>query len=141
MVLTAPDPRGQIARLRPALLRAYRDTCYEAAGLRIHVGHRCAAMDRLLQAHGARAGAFVTAYNPFSRVMPPEHNQRMLTHLRHTLRRRQVLWGRGTLRRWSEPHLLVLGDPRPVRRLARRYRQNGIVIVRLRQPARLVLAF
>jgi hypothetical protein len=98
-------------------------------------------MDRVLLSHGARTATFVTAYNPFSRSMPPGWNQRMQIHLRQALRRRHVVWGRGILGRWSEVHLLVFGDPAPVCRVARHFRQNGIVIVRHRQPARLVVAF
>lgn len=128
-------------RIRPALLRAYRETCYEAAGIKVHIGGRCAAMDHLLLSHGARAAVFITAYNPFSRIKPPGWNRRMQIQLHQALRRRQVVCGRGTLGRWSEAHLLVFGDPRPLRRLARRYRQNGIVIVRQRQFTRLGIAF
>jgi hypothetical protein len=127
--------------MRSALLRAYRKTCYEAAGVKVHVGRRSAAMDRLLRSHDARTAVFVTAYNPFSRTMPQGWNQRMQLQLRHALRRRQIVCGRGTLGRWSEAHLLVFGDPAPVGRMARRYRQNGIVIVRQGQPTRLMLVF
>jgi Protein of unknown function (DUF3293) len=124
----------------PALLRAYRETCYEAAGVKVRVGRRSVGSDQLLVAHRARAAAFVTAYNPCSRIMPVGWNQRMQIHLRQALRRRHVVWGRGTLRRWSEVHLLVFDDPAPISRLARRFRQHGIVIVRRGQPARLVFA-
>jgi hypothetical protein len=98
-------------------------------------------MDRVLLSHSARTATFVTAYNPLSRVMPPGWNHRMQIRLRQSLRRRHVVWGRGTLGRWSEVHLLVFSDPAPVRRVARHFRQNGIVIVRHRQPAKLVVAF
>jgi hypothetical protein len=134
---TAGDPRT--SRLRPALLRAYRRTSYEAGGIIIHIGRRSAAADHLLLAHGARTAVFITAYNPLSRRMPAEWNQRMQTRLRHDLGRRRVLCGRGTASHWSEAHLLVFGDPRPIHRLARHYRQYGIVIVRYSQPARLVV--
>ena len=125
--------------MRPALLSAYRKTCYEAAGSTIRVGRRCVGIDRLLLAHGSHVAALITAYNPFSRRMPPGWNQRMQARLLQAVRRRPVLFGTGSLGRWSEAHLLVFGDPRPVQRLARRYRQCGIVIVRLRQPTRLVI--
>jgi hypothetical protein len=96
-------------------------------------------MDRLLLSHGVREGVFITAHNPFSRVMPPGWNQRMQVRLAETARGRPFLAGRGWWRRWSESHLVVFGDPRPAQKLARRFRQNGIVIVRLRQPARLLI--
>jgi hypothetical protein len=124
--------------MRPTLLRAYRNTSYQVGDIRIRIGRRCSAMDRLLCAHASREAAFITAYNPFSRLMPPGWNQRMQKRLAGAVRRRTALPATGSLRGWSETHLLVLGDVRPIRRLARRYRQNAIVTVRLQQPARLV---
>ena len=125
--------------MRPALLRAYRNTCYEAAGIQIRIGIRSPATDRLLHTHRARAGFLITAYNPLSRLMPLAWNRRMQARLLQALRRHRILPARGFLGRWSEAHLLVFGDPRQVRRLARLYRQNAIVIIRLRQPPRLAL--
>jgi hypothetical protein len=125
--------------LRPALLRAYRNTCYEAAGIQIRIGIYSAATDRLLLTHGARSAAFITAYNPFSRMMPLHWNQRMQAGLLRALSRRRVLLAGGSLGRWSEAHFLVFGDPRPVRRLARRYRQCAIVIVHLGQSPRIAM--
>jgi hypothetical protein len=125
--------------VRPALLRAYRKTCYEAAGIRIRVGVFSAATDRLLLTHGARSAALITAYNPRSRLMPLAWNRRMQARLFQALCRRQVLPARGFLRQWSEAHLLVFGPPRPIHRLASRFRQNAIVIIRLGQPPRLAM--
>jgi hypothetical protein len=125
--------------MRPALLGAFRKTYYEAAGTKIRVDRRSVTMDRLLLTYGSRAAVFITAYNPFSRKMPFGRNERMQMRLLEAVRRRPVLFGTGSLGRWSEAHLLVFGDPRPMQRLARRYRQHGIVIVRLRQAARLVI--
>jgi Protein of unknown function (DUF3293) len=123
--------------LRPVLLRAYRDTCYEAAGVQIRIGIHSAATDRLLLTHGARSAALITAYNPRSRRMPLAWNRRMQVRLLQALRLRRVLPARGFLGQWSEAHLLVFGAPRQVRRLAWRFRQYAIVIVRLGQPSRL----
>jgi Protein of unknown function (DUF3293) len=125
--------------VRPALLRAYRNTCYEAAGIPIRIGKYSAGSDRLLLTHRARSAALITAYNPRSRLMPLAWNLRMQARLLQALCRRRMLPARGFLGRWSEAHLLVFGDPLPVQRLARRYRQNAIVIVRLGQPPRLVM--
>ena len=130
---------GVRPRMRHALPRAYRMTCYEVEGIEVRIGKRSTAMDGLLSSYGARDAVFLTAYNPYSRVMPAGWNQRMQLRLAEALRRRPVLAGRGSWRRWSEDHLLVFGDARPARRLARRYRQNAIVIVRHRQPARLMI--
>jgi hypothetical protein len=96
-------------------------------------------MDRLLSSYRARQAVFITAYNPCSRLKPAGWNRRMQIRLAQTTRRIPALPALGSWRRWSEAHLLVFGDPRRTRLMARRYRQNAIVVVRLRQPARLVL--
>jgi hypothetical protein len=114
---------------------AYLRTDYEANGIVVRVGRRCAAMDQLLR--GCAAG-FVTAWNPFSRKMGCGWNRRMLARLREAARGRVVAegWGRGP--GWAERHLLIAGDPRALRTLARRFRQNAIVIVAPRRKAKLL---
>lgn len=125
--------------IRPGLLAAYRNTVYQAGAVAIRVGRRCPAMDQLLLAHGVRQAVFIAADNPYSRRMPPGWNDRMRIRLAETLSRRPVLPAKGRCRDWSEAHFLVLGDPQPIIRLARRFRQNAIVIARLRQPAHLLI--
>jgi hypothetical protein len=127
--------------MRPSLLRAYRETTYQAGFCDVRVGRRSLAMDRLLFSVGAREAVFITAYNPFSRVMPPGWNQRMQTRLAETVRRHHALTASGRWRRWSEVHLLVFADGRRIKKLAHLFRQHGIVIVRRRQPARLLVTF
>jgi hypothetical protein len=126
--------------MRPALLKAYRETCYEARGVEIRIGCHSAAMDELLLSRGAREAVFITAYNPFSRAKPSGWNRRMQTQLAEALRRRPMLTGKGSWRGWCEAHFLMLGDTRPALRIARRFRQYGIVTIRIRQPARLLVA-
>ncbi len=62
----------------------------------------------------------------------------MQIRLVRTASRRFILPASGTWRRWSESQPCVLGPFRWTAVLARRYRQHAIVIVRLRQPPRLV---
>jgi hypothetical protein len=125
--------------MRPSLLKAYRESRYEVVGIDVRIGRRSPAMDELLSSHGTREAAFITAYNPFSRVMPAGWNRRMQARMVASLRRRPILPGSGSWRRWSEAHLVVFGDSRPTCRLARRFRQYAIVMVRIEQPARLLI--
>jgi hypothetical protein len=120
------------------LLAAYRRTDYEAAGAVARVGRRSAAVDALLRRLGAREGAFVTAWNPRSRRMPPGWNARMMARLREAVRRLPSAEGEGRGRGWSERHLLLAADPRRAAALARRFRQNAMVATRIGAPARLV---
>lgn len=149
--------------LPAALVAAYARTDYGAgeagAAAVARIGRRSAAVDALLARAGLRQGAFVTAWNPWSRRMPRGWNERMLARLRGAARRLPVVaegWGRGREpiprahqppeRRprpadaWAERHLLVGGDPRRALALARRFRQHAIAAVRLGQPARLLPA-
>ncbi|HVZ07173.1 DUF3293 domain-containing protein [Rhodopila sp.] len=125
--------------LPPRLLRAYRLTRYQAGGATARPGRCSPGMDRLLAGRGHRVATFVAADNPFSRRMADGWNRRMLARLHLAARRLPVVPATGSWRGWREAHLLILGDPRPAIRLARRFRQNAVVIVRTRQPARLVL--
>ena len=132
-------PEAACGAISPALLRAYRATAYVAAGAVVRIGRRSDAMDALLVRAGSRQGVFVTAWNPLSRRMPEGWNRRMQLCLAARLRRCVCVPAEGSLRRWHEAHLLVLGNPRPVLRLARVFRQCGVVVVARGQPARLVL--
>ena len=127
--------------MRPALHRAYRRTDYEAAGAIARIGQRSAAVDALLAKLGAGEGAFVTAWNPYSRATPWGWNDRMGDSLREASRRLRCAegWGRAQGGGWAEQHLFVAADPRRVAVLARRFRQNAIMVVRRGQAGRLVV--
>jgi hypothetical protein len=112
----------------PRLLRAYRETLYHAEGCDVRIRRR--APDALFALLGSRFGTFVTAWNPRSRRMSEGWNRRMQQRLAERLRRSLVLPADGSLGGWHEAHLLVAGDPRPVLRLARIFRQRGVVSVR-----------
>lgn len=124
--------------MRPALRAAFRRTAYEANGVVVRVGRRSAAMDALLRQRGLRAAGFITAWNPFSRPMPPGWNRRQQARLREAAGRAVLAegWGRG--RGWAEHHLLLAGDPRRIAVLARRFRQHAVVTVGPFRPARLL---
>jgi hypothetical protein len=125
--------------MHDGMRRAYRMTRYEVGGVTFRVGKRSPGIDRLLWAHGHRVATFVAAFNPFSRRMPTGWNHRMHARLALASRRSRPLEGVGCWRGWCETHYLLFGDPRPVIRLARRFRQNAVVVVRLRQAACLVV--
>jgi hypothetical protein len=63
----------------------------------------------------------------------------MQQRLRQCLRRFTAVDAEGSLHRWREAMLLVAGDPRPVVRLAVRFRQRGVVMLRRDRKARLRL--
>jgi hypothetical protein len=117
--------------MTPRLRRAYRQTRYEAAGQMVRIGARHA-----LDLPGP--AAFITAWNPLSRRMPPGWNARMQARLR-ALAPAILAEGFGRGRGWAEQHLLVAGDPRRIGVLARRFRQHAVVLVAPRRAARLLI--
>jgi hypothetical protein len=121
----------------PRLLRAYRDTIYRADATDVRIGRRCPSV--LLERLDARAAVFLTAWNPWSRRMSAGWNRRMQQQLRQHLRRFKVVDAQGSLRRWHEAMLLVAGDARPMVRVAGRFRQRAVVILRQGDKARLRL--
>jgi hypothetical protein len=122
----------------PRLLRAYGDTAYRVDGVAVLIGRRCP--DALFDRLNAGMAVLLTAWNPRSRRMPDGWNDRMQQSLRRRLRRFVVLDAEGTLHRWHEAMLLVAGDSRPCIRVAARFRQQAVVILRRGQKARLRLA-
>ena len=121
----------------PRLLRAYRQTGYRAGGITVRIDRHVP--DILFAMAGARAAVIVTAWNPMSRRMPDGWNRRMQQRLRQCLYRFVVIEAEGSLRRWHEAMLLVGGDPQRIARIAARFRQHAVVVVRRGQAARLRL--
>jgi hypothetical protein len=125
----------------PRLARGWRLTRFEAAGAVARLGRRSRAIDRLLHESGVRHGAFVGAWNPYSRRVPGWRNRTALARLRAMAARRGIAWrsGRGCAARptWCEEHLLLLGDWRRAVMLAHRFGQHAVLVVRRDDRARL----
>ena len=79
------------------------------------------------------------ASNPCGRRMPEGWNARMTARLRLVMRRVQPVEASGALGSWVEVMVLAEMDPRRAAVLARRFRQNAILLIRARRPVRLVL--
>jgi hypothetical protein len=119
-----------------------RAESYSAAPYRVghavaRIDRRSPAMDALLEAHGARAGVLVTAWNPAGRRLPGAVNRRRAARLVERLRGLPALPGVNGERRWREESLLVLAAPRRVEVLGRLFGQDAVVLVRRGAPARL----
>ena len=129
--------------LTPQLIEAYEQALYVLdAGPVLRIGARSSELDRLLDEHGARAAAFVTAANPRGEERPSEANAAAMAALRASLGRPWLAGdGRDPAGRWSaEPSVLVLGISRPeAEALGRRLEQNAIVFVEKGGAPELVL--
>ncbi len=131
------------------LVSAYRATEYVAHGngwvVVIRIGHRSVVVDRLLARMHARDGAFVTAYNPFSKELSFEANEHWNRELKRYLSVRGFAFvegeGRGRIGGWPpEPSILAFGISRTeASAIGRRFRQNAVVYMPRGRPAELVM--
>lgn len=124
----------------PRMLRAWRATLFTVdGGAVVRIGRRSAAAEALLARFGARQGVILTAWNPFGRLHPEGWNRRAAARLAQASRRVASARADGRLGTWAEEGLLLAGDPRRAVRLARRFRQGGIVLLGRAAPARLLI--
>jgi dihydroflavonol-4-reductase len=122
------------------LRAAYHRTSYEVEApggrLRLRVGEPCPALDALLDRHGVRDWAYVTAHNPGSvpRAHPVNEREhdRLAAEVRDLGHAAYPGEGVGDDGSWlAERSLLVLGITREeARALGRRYEQAAVVVGR-----------
>ena len=133
------------------LIAAYRGTRYAVLGVdggtlaEARIGEHVPEVDAVLDAHGARSGVFVTAWNPRSEVTHDDVNadahasmslvfaERGLVALPHA--------GFGEDPAWRAEHgFFVLGvSEHQALEIAVEFEQNAVVVVERGQAARLVL--
>jgi hypothetical protein len=131
------------------LLAAYRDTNYMAFGhgrlFKIRVDRHSLAIDGLLFKMKVRSGAFITAWNPFSKSQSAGTNAYWDRELKKYLNASGVAFlggeGRGDIGEWPpEPSVFAFGLSRAqAASIGRRFRQNAIVYVPSGRPAELVM--
>jgi hypothetical protein len=135
--------------MQSGLVSAYRATDYVAHGngwvVVIRIGRHSLIVDRLLARMHARNGAFITAWNPFSKVLSLKANERWNREMKRDLTVRGFAFvegeGRGRTGEWPpEPSILAFGISRTeASAIGRRYRQNAVVYVPRDRPAELVM--
>jgi hypothetical protein len=135
--------------MQSVLVSAYRATDYVAHGngwdVVIRIGRHSLVVDRLLARMHARNGAFITAWNPFSKDLSSEANEHWDRELKRYLSVRGFAFvegeGRGRTGEWPpEPSILAFGISRTeASAIGRRYRQNAVVYVPRDRPAELVM--
>jgi putative PIN family toxin of toxin-antitoxin system len=117
--------------LSPQLIAAYEAAHYEVHGrFTLRIGRRSAALDELLEAHGATSAAFVTPANPRGERRSEAQNRAALAELAAALAFPFYTGeGRDPAGSWpAEPSLLVVGISRgEAEALGREWRQNAIV--------------
>ncbi|CAH0239022.1 DUF3293 domain-containing protein [Roseomonas sp. CECT 9278] len=145
---TPPPGPARRAHLR----RAWRATLFEADGIVVPLARGARQVGAWRGRHGAARAllvllrvaeaAFVGAWNPHSRRRPRGWNQRRLDRLRAATRRLPRREGMGRAcrpRPWGEEHLLVGAPAARCVVLARRFRQDAILVIRRVGPPRLLV--
>ncbi len=132
--------------LSPQLIAAYERADYDVhgahrGGFTLKIGRRSAALDELLEAHGATSAAFVTAANPQGEARSAAENRAAQAELEASL---ALPFHRGEGRdpegSWAEPSALVVGIGRgEAEALGRAWRQNAIVFAEKGAAPELVL--
>jgi hypothetical protein len=135
--------------VRSGLVLAYRATDYvvfsDSRAFLIRIGHHSLVIDGLLTKMKTRNGAFITAWNPFSKSQSAGANAYWDRELKGYLSSRGFAFlageSRGEIGEWPpESSILAFGMSRvQAASIGRRFRQNAIVYVPLGRPAELVM--
>lgn len=101
--------------------------------IRFRVGEKSTQIDTLLEENSARIFAFITAFNPFSKLLPVAENKMRQTELLKILRAANLrfLAGYGTNEEetWKREESVFIFDisQENALRLGRQFQQNAIV--------------
>jgi hypothetical protein len=131
------------------LVLAYRATDYvafnDSQAFLIRIGRHSLVIDGLLATMKTKSGAFITAWNPFSKSLSAGANAYWDRELKRDLGVRGLTFvsgeGRGEIGEWpAESSIFAFGLSRSqAASIGRRFRQNAIVYVPLGRPAELVM--
>ena len=132
----------------PALKRAYETSIYSARvdddDVQIKIGAVCAELERALERHEVTSWAYLTAWNPQGKTLPPDVNDQRQEQLRTALARGGFDFAEGQSEpadgnEMAECSVLVFGiTEKDAVALAREFDQLAIVAGKKGQPARLV---
>lgn len=129
------------------LLNSYLSTRYLVfyPSLEIQIGRYHPKVDQFLMDNNAFSWAFVSACNPFSKLLPDLENEQRHAHLVDYLEELHYLHllgqGKGVDGDWPpEKSLLVLNISRQkAMQLAKKFEQNAIVFGTINQKAELII--
>ncbi|EQA45761.1 PF11697 family protein [Leptospira broomii serovar Hurstbridge str. 5399] len=124
------------------LLKVYSETEYILYDFPIIIGVNLinSDLDLLLTKKGVSSWAFLTAWNPGSRIFSSEENRRRNQSLKNKLSDYTLLDGAGKRGDWLEESFLVLGlSSNAALELAEDYEQNAVLVGSVGQTSSLLL--
>lgn len=114
---------------------AYKESLYQAGSVSTKINQYPKGISEKL--HQTTFVLF-SAYNPGGRLRPLGWNIKMMERLEQCLSKYEYVYGQGSLKEVSEPLLMVNIDPRKAIYLARKFRQNAIVLIWHQRKSKLV---
>jgi Protein of unknown function (DUF3293) len=127
---------GIHSAIDPALIQAYLETAYQVHDARpctLEIGVACPILAELHKTHAVTESAFITACNPFSRLLKETENTARHAKLGQLLKQRGFVFlegiGKHSTGNWpGEPGFLVLGiSLEAASALANQLEQNAII--------------
>jgi hypothetical protein len=116
-----------------SLLEAYKNTKYKVfePSLTIEIGKINQELDDLLLKYGSKNWAFITAYNPYSRVLTQDENKSRHNEMKELVRNYLTFEGHGVGEdpSWEpELSLLIIGISKDdASKIGKKFEQNAIV--------------
>lgn len=114
---------------------AYKESLYQAGSVSTKINQYPKGISAKLH---QTTFVLLSAYNPGGRLKPLGWNIKRMKSLAQYLSKYKYVYGKGSLKEVSEPLLMVSIDFRKAIYLARKFRQNAIVIIRYQRKSKLV---
>ena len=127
------------------LLEAYKNTKYIVfePTLTIEIGKLNQDLDKLLLKHNSNEWAFITAYNPYSRVLTEEENKVLHNKLKELTEKYVTFEGYGVGQdpTWEpELSLFIIGISKgDASKIGKEFEQNAIVYGEVNNPPELLI--
>ena len=126
------------SKLEPDLIAAYKNTLFQARVgddvITLIVGQKCPALQAVFEQHNVTTACYITAYNPFGRLLTRQENEDRNARMRTKLATVYPIFdgvGVDPNGEWEgEASILVLGASKDVSlALAEAWEQNAVVFV------------
>lgn len=114
---------------------AYKQSLYQAGPVITKIDHYPVGIPRELS-HSTLI--MFSAYNPGGRLKPLGWNMRMMQKLEQYLSQYEYFTGKGSLKEVFEPLFMVNIPLQKAIFLARKFRQNAIVVIRFQRRSKLI---
>ena len=128
-----------------SLIESYINTKYKVfePTLTIEIGKLNQDLDGLLIKHNSKEWAFITAYNPYSRILNDEENKLLHSELKELTKNYITFEGHGVGedQTWEpEISLFIIGISKDdASKIGKKFEQNAIVFGELNNPSELLI--